>query len=218
VDEADIIKSDGRYLFMAKNPLAWQPGNASLPGLSIRVLELFSSRPRRSRGGNSLADFGRPVSGLYLVNGRGSGKPDLLAAVGGRSVDMWSGWINPWFWKGGKTEIALYNVSTPSAPVKIARLSLDGQLIASRRIGEVLYVVTRYTPSLRNFVVYPMTAQASQQNEALLQQAKLADLLPGITVNGPRRAAWCAPMSAFCRPEKQGSLRSQTSSVSRPSM
>lgn len=213
VDEADIVKSDGRYLFVAKNPLG---GGGTMPPMagasgatvinpSIRVLEVFSQPPASVlRVEISLADFGCPIEGLYLINGRGDGKPDLLAAVGGRPYGMWNRWINPWFWQGGKTEIALYNVGTPSTPAKIARISLDGQLIASRRIEEVLYVVTRFTPSLQNFIIHPLTAQESQQNEVLLQQAKLTDLLPRLAVNGSPSGSLIRPDVCFLPPRENG--------------
>jgi len=202
VDEADIVKFDGRYLYVVNNPPA---GNSTVPNPTIRILEVFSQPPASVQQGEiSLADFGCPIDGLYLLNGRGSGKPDLLAVVGGRPPGMWNLWINPWFWQGGKTKIALYNVDKPATPAKITRISIDGQFIASRRIGEVLYVVTRYTPSLQNFRIHPLTAQESQQNEALLEQAKLADLLPQLTVNGSPTGSLVRADVCFLPPRENG--------------
>ncbi|MBI4595991.1 MAG: beta-propeller domain-containing protein [Candidatus Tectomicrobia bacterium] len=173
VDEADMIKSDGRYLYIAFYPI-------------IRILELFKEPPSSFLRADIPLNVGNNIHGLYLVNGRGDGKPDLLAAVGERLKDMlvaWPLWDNPWFWQNGKTEIALYDVSTPSAPTESARLSLDGRLIASRRIDDVLYVVTRYTPTLKDFSLHTTSDQEIQQNESILRQVKLSDLLPKLAVN-----------------------------------
>ncbi len=217
VDEADLIKSDGRHLFVAKNPFVGGgnaiilpmpgPGGTTAPDPVdpvIRVLEVSSQPPASvPRAEVPLTDFG-PIDGLYLVNGRPDGKPDLLAAVGGRPDYLWHMWVNPWFWQSGKTEIALYNVGSPATPAKLARISLEGQLIASRRIDDVLYVVTRYTPYLPDFKVHPLNAQEVAANEALLNQTKLANLLPRLIVNGVLAGSLVRPDVCFLPPRAEG--------------
>lgn len=192
VDEADMVKSDGRYLYVAYYPI-------------IRVLELFSDPPSSSLHADIPFNAGNRVHGLYLVKGRGDGKPDLLIAMGERLQSMldWRFlWGNTWFWQDGKTVIALYDISTPSAPTEYVHLSLDGRLIASRRIDDVLYVVTRYTPTLEDFRLHTTSEEEIQQNESILQQAKLSDLLPNLKFNGVAVGSLVRPMDTFLPPEE----------------
>ncbi|MGE0087641.1 MAG: beta-propeller domain-containing protein [Desulfococcaceae bacterium] len=250
VDEADIIKSDGKYLYIAagqQEPVYYIMGEkavdvsaeetgsdgndsanvdaapdssekpliAPAPAIDdtvrpeteqkdpeIRVLSL-SENPAQSIeiASISLKDFENSVNGLYLVKDRGNAKPDLLITTGGNANDVWDCWYSPWYWTNGITEIGIFDVSAPENPSLLYHIKLDGQMISSRRIGEKLYVVTRYTPNLPEYVPYPATEEQERQNETVLENAKLSDMLPKMEVNGESSAlvasdqCWLPPVN-----------------------
>lgn len=67
-------------------------------------------------------------------------------------------------------------------PLAGTRVSLDGQLVDSRRIGERLYVVTRHRPRLP-IDALPTNAPAALR-EAVIAALRAEDLLPRLRVNG----------------------------------
>ncbi len=195
VDEADKVKTDGRYLYVAPSP---QPrpyylsagddggpaADAEEPAV-IRVLELKTAPP-------GAAEFSRielrhqspEVDGLYLANDLGPGEPHILAAVSGRSAGFWYFWGDPWYWSSGVTEVSLFDVTKPAEPKALGQLKLDGQLVASRRIGGVLYLVTRFTPTPPGYGPLGGGPVDLLSLEASLEKASLADLLPKIRLDG----------------------------------
>ncbi|MDZ4384773.1 MAG: beta-propeller domain-containing protein, partial [Nitrospirota bacterium] len=201
VDEADLIKSDGRYLYVAvKSPYPYYGfmenmsapvvtgGTGSSSGVDdpfykayankIRVMELSDSPPAASEKAVISLTTSSFVDSLYLVTDRGDGLSDLLAVIGtGSSGTPMDSWFMPWYWRDGRTALELFNVSDPVNPSGMTSLSIDGYLIASRRIGETLYIVSRYTPYIEGYAPYPSTEKEKQNNAVLLANASLSDLL-----------------------------------------
>jgi uncharacterized secreted protein with C-terminal beta-propeller domain len=198
VDEADIVKTDGRYLYMIQenNKYDYLPEvDAFAPPSdegesAVRVMEI-SADPAQTREitSVSLAEFENPVDGLYLVTDRGNGNPDLLVTVGGTQQNMWLAWECLGCWRTGTAEVGLFNVSSPENPELITRITLDGQLIASRRIDNMLYLVTRFTPGLDEVIPYPQTEEDREWNKQVIADAPLTDLLPKASFGGGAKAA-----------------------------
>ncbi len=170
VDEADRIKSDGNYLYILGMVGASQ-------GL-LRVMTL-SDTPEATEV--SRLSINTPVSleGGYLLTQRSNGLPNILVAVGGKESYYYGwearAWFSTWDWQSGKTEVHIINVT--NQPMVDKKVHLDGYLVASRRIGETLYLVSRYTPAISGYLPYPTDDQKAH-NDALLEQASLNDLLP----------------------------------------
>lgn len=163
VDEADRLKSDGRHLF-----LIGRAASDSSDRLSVR--ELTGDAPAtatRDAGSRDIAQLSLPsgarYAGAYLARQRPAGRPDLLVAVGeteyGYSsppaigvpvIAFAADWFAPSQWGGGKSEFQWIDLTSTAAPALGKRVSLDGFLVASRRIGETLYVVSRYYPQVAN--------------------------------------------------------------------
>src|SRR5262249_39319780 len=73
-------------------------------------------------------------------------------------------------------------LTTPSAPATRWRAEIDGFLVSSRRIGQRVYVVSRFVPYLAGFSYgYPPAATANQQ---ILASTPLASMLPPVRING----------------------------------
>ncbi len=194
VDEADHVKTDGRYLYRVPYRHMWPFPHSSSPTAPPEiVIHQLSDNPPGSAevGVISLENAQSHVSGLYLLTDREGDKPDLLITVGARAWTDWDLAYNHWSWTFGITEVGLYNVNAPLHAEAAGRITLDGRLLASRRIGEVLYVVTRHSPVLDGFHPgfdsQPENQKKLAEYETAVEAAELPDLLPSYSLNGESR-------------------------------
>ena len=81
-------------------------------------------------------------------------------------------------WLGGKTTINMLDVSDPSNVNESWQLEIEGVFQESRRIGNMLYVVSRYIPTVQGLHRYASNDEQVEQNERLIADAELEDLLP----------------------------------------
>lgn len=224
VDEADLVKTDGGYLYMAIKGVPPYYGfgeGVSVVGTTrfaggssvgedlvnheysnkIRVMKLSDSPPSATEVAVISLSDSTNIDSLYLVNNRSNGLSDLLAVIGtGDTRTPMAYWFTPGYWRNGKTVLELFNISNPDKPSNIIRLSIDGYLIASRRIGETLYIVSRYTPYIEGYLPYPQTETDKQNNAALLAGASLSQLLPDISINGERKGDLVNPENCYLPP------------------
>ena len=193
VDEADIIKTDGRTLYRT----GWcdeKRGMACI--LSYRIDE--------SPAGSELMDSFEIKSGepgnLYLASNREEGRPDILVHISGNRGDCYAYWADPGWWEAGKTRIEILDVNDPANMKQIDSIELDGVLISSRRIGEMLYLITRNTPQYPypGPVPVPLTGQdkPAGNNQALPAQS-LHDMIPSISINGNEKIPLVKPTDCF---------------------
>jgi hypothetical protein len=185
VDEADLVKNDSAYLYqvMPANYAANYPETGS--GNRLRIMRMLP-QPERAETvaeitiGTSLDPS---VDGLYLVTNRPAQAPDLLVTLGGRTTSWQGLWFEPWYWNAGRTHLEFYDVNNPATPVALTSLDLDGALISSRRIGETLYLISRYQPGLPEYLAYPADARQIEENRQIATTATLNELLPGLAID-----------------------------------
>lgn len=80
--------------------------------------------------------------GLVLYNQK-------LVALGGNGGQVWENWFNPQAFYQQKTTVDVFNLTdTGLLEVGLNRMQFDGSLVASRTIGNQLYLVLRSTPAL----------------------------------------------------------------------
>jgi hypothetical protein len=179
VDEADIVKTDGRYLYLAANGAlriveAMAPKLLSVTRLSGVVRELFVDRDRAVVYASSAAPA-HPCSYGY----------DCTFAGDGTS-----------------TRITVLDISERARPRVVRQLELSGSLMASRRIGNAVHTVVAdgdaeealyetWPPDLpecgtREASVLAKFAQLKRDNERKLRAA--VRTLPTLRDNGVARS------------------------------
>ena len=163
VDEFDFARYDGNYLYVAPTP--WI--NSQMPR-EIRVLKTEPMGGTATQVSSIPVDNNQMVQGLYVADGR-------LVMVTSQAYylpfgDAWSILI----WQPTKSEIRVYDVSDPAHPASLSRAELDGVFVASRRVGDRVYLVTRHSPSV------PTDATG----RLLLANVSLAELLPKVSIAG----------------------------------
>lgn len=162
VDEADRLKTDGTYLYTTatdKPNLLIFKTNQTTNEL-VQDLSLDSTNASR-------------LTGLYLYNHKLAVLSDDQQYFG-----IWARWFMPQYWQNQHSYVHLLDATNPAAIAKTNQLSVDGQLISSRRIGSTLYLATRHSPTLKGLTLYPVTEAEAAANRALINKATLQDFLP----------------------------------------
>ena len=193
VDEADWVKSDGRSVFSVL------PGSASAGGgdTVIERLTLPSSAATDPalKPVDKLASPLRnaaTVQGLYLDAERSQ-----LVVLGerGSTGPVADRWFSPMSWVGGGTELAV--VGTAGALATRYTLGISAQLVGSRRVGSVLYLVLRSRAQPQGFDAGWATPVTTTANTDKLATLKAADVLPTVSVNGGAASALLPPDSCM---------------------
>lgn len=170
VDEADRLKTDGQYLYTS--------------AIQTPEIQVFAADAQARQVASLTLDTlnQSKISGLFL-------RPEAsqLLALSGDGQDshsVWDMWFGADYWQQRHTELFVMDIGQVEAPEQQHKLTLDGQLISSRRIGSMLYLVTRHTPSLDGLNEHPLTQQDLTNNRSVVNQANLADMLPMYQMNG----------------------------------
>lgn len=171
VDEADIIKTDGEALFVMRNC-----GRQTC----IASFALDVAAASAEEVGSYTLSAGNQADGMYLVENE-AGTAETLVSIAGKN--QYLRWFDLWGWGNGSTEIEFINANDPAALQRSETLTIEGALVSSRRIGNLLYIVTRHTPSIAGFQPYPGDEESKSANEALLATASLSDLLPTVATS-----------------------------------
>jgi hypothetical protein len=142
VDEGDLVKTDGQYIY-------------SIQGGEVRIVRAYPAKDMALLASIKLEDGFYPTE-VYL-------EADRLVVIG-------TGWaaqadINPaatakmaiWWPIGDpKTLARVYDVSDRSKPVLEREVSFGGNYLASRKVGDSIYLMGRTYPSF-----YRMAARAN---------------------------------------------------------
>lgn len=153
VDEADLVKTDGRYLYLAMNG-------------ALRIVEAL--RPRvvsvTKLPGTARELFVEGARAVVYSSGAGSRKPCTY------------GYDCQFAGDGSSTRITVFDVSKPSAPRRVRELELSGSLMAARRIGQAIHTVVADGDSPRpSYETWPVELPWCGVREATVR-ARLATL------------------------------------------
>ena len=193
VDEIDTVRYDGNHLFVAPRRFfncCFVSGNAvpetddpaTVPERSVRILATDPANGAANLVSTIALEDNISVQGMYLEAGR-------MFALTGQMVYGSYGelWADIAIWAPEKLGFRIYDVSDAANPALEIEASIDGVFVESRRIGNTVYIVSRYTPWLEGLHYYVTTAAQQSENQAILADATLDDLLPKITIAGETR-------------------------------
>jgi uncharacterized secreted protein with C-terminal beta-propeller domain len=172
VDEGDLVKTDGNYLYVAS-------------GEGFEIVDLADEMAIAATG-----QVGGPVSALYHYGDRlvvlyrvspadaGDLWPEVDLPAGGLLFG-WPYWIPVETGLG----VAVYDVSDPYNPQELKSLELDGYLVSSRRTGGRLHLVQQFRPVLPPLIHWydggPADLDAAiAANRAAIAEMTLEELIP----------------------------------------
>lgn len=160
VDEADTVKTDGRYIYSLQNNqvriIEAYPANTLALLATLRFesgfspLELFVEGDRLIVIGQGWRDLEEqsPVA----KDGDSSGTGDMKMAY--------------WYPRGeSQTLTRIYNVANKTKPELEREIAFDGSYLSSRRIGKTVYLIGRkyplFYPYIMPFMAEPLLEQAT---------------------------------------------------------
>jgi hypothetical protein len=194
VDEFDAVRYDGEHLyvaprryfnccFIALEAPADGAVNTGDPAVaSIRILETDPASASAALAGTIPLEENVSVQGMYVDGNR------LFALTAELIYSTYGeGWASLAIWAPEQLGFRIYDVTDKTAPVQETSVSIDGAFVDSRRIGNVVYILSRYAPNIEGLIYSPQTAADQAHNEALLANLNLDDLLPTITIDGVTR-------------------------------
>lgn len=190
VDELDAVRYDGEHLFVAPRRyfhccfILADSGAPAIepppqPERSIRILATDPAGGNAQLASTIPLQDGVSVQGMYVEN-------DTLFALTGTAMFGTYGelWTDVAIWAPEQMGFRVYDVSDASNPTLETDVTIDGVFVDSRRIGNTVYLVSRYTPWIEGLHYNATNAAQQAENEALLANTSLDDLLPKITIDG----------------------------------
>jgi len=202
VDEADLIKTDGRYIYSidkAEQATTLGPADEVIvdnPSTnSIRIMDSQGTGLTPVNRIENLAS-GSQLSGLYLTdNGE-----RLIATTTSLNGNYYGSWFCPDCFANQKTDLLFIDVKDPANAAVKTELNFDGALISSRRTGNTLYLAMRHYPR-----GYPTaTPESSDSNQKPITRPA-ADYLPTYSINQEPKQPLVAPSECYLQPSTKHS-------------
>ncbi len=205
VDESDFAKYDGKYWYVATSEVVTadfirtgKPGFQIIaPDHTVPDAEILSKFEMDDPWGT--------IGQMYLVSDAdATSHVVLLREQAGNIQPMLPSWESPFDFMGGaggfyrpqngQLRLQLVNVEDPSKPAEDFDIKVDGTLVDSRKIGDVIYLVTRFEPWIEELQVDYGDATVRKENEATLTAKPVTELLPHYQLGEANRK----PLSSDC--------------------
>ncbi len=178
VDEADRIKYDGQHLFQVVTGDYYSDSNANNAIRIHRTDPDNISLEQIAEIANESEDV--QYDEIYLRT-----EQQQLVAIKKTVYTYWGAFLpeTDWNWQSGKAEIQLFDVQSPESPSQQWNIEIEGNLEGTRRIGNMLYLITRYVPNIQEINYAAVTDDEKIANEKLILSTPVSDLLPHYQVN-----------------------------------
>ncbi len=193
VDESDSVKYDGHYIYLGTPIVHTETGTTT----SIKIFATDADTAEATEVSTTTLDTTHwgDVSELYLV-GNEQASTGLVTVRRSWNIALFDPVVStlssdvflPSSMMQG-IDIRLYDVRSPASPSKAWSLSLDGNLISSRKIGNKLYIVSSFIPHLEALDYSAGTSSgisstdARTRNENLIAETSIEKLLPKYAIN-----------------------------------
>lgn len=190
VDIADGVVADE----LPGTPSDWEP-----PPSTLRILALDADAPDASSVNDLELDLeGRHAAGFYLYESQD--RTDIIISASGSNY--WGLWSEPAAFGGRDSLITRVDVSDALNAAQDASLKLDGQIISSRRIGQYLFLATRFYPQIDDAQPYQMSPEQWRET---VDNASSDDLIPHYSLDGSEQSsALIDPANCFVSDSANG--------------
>ena len=218
VDEADLVKYNGKYLFVGKRATLFS-SRCSVAVCGGVAPPVFSDAPQAAAVASLAAnanririlapnDDGSQVNELGAINIAGDNL-DLAALYTGEVDSATANQVvalsRSYSWNtqplvdqtptvvlalaaprtiSASTRVDLFDVGNPQSPAASWQLQIEGDYLGSRRIGDTLYLVTEFTPTLSTLNTWAASQAELEQKLQAIKQVSAAELLPYAQING----------------------------------
>jgi len=171
VDEADLIKQNASHIFaiqQAQQVYYTQDMTVSSPATDLGQFRVNVFAKPDTQAVSSIELSGAYAQGLYLAGTQ-------LASIATKQYAYWY-YTGIAASRNGKTAVDMIDIANPMQPATKMHYEWDGDYVASRRIGDSIYVVTS---------VGVDAALISNASEARDNNSQIAEYLP-VTASGQK--------------------------------
>lgn len=193
VDEGDLWKYDGENFFVLKRA-AWDYNTDSPTGCnniepmiaseidSICLPEPTLITPAQIR---IVKNTQEQLATLEIdnINPNELYLHDHSLVVLGNRSNYKNNWNSDQNWQEGQNTMTIIDVQKKAEPTVKFSLALDGYLVQSRRIGDEIFLISRYNPHFSELEYSPQTDEEVENNKRIIDDLSLSDFLPKITIN-----------------------------------
>ena len=183
VDEGDRMKYDGEYIYIANNQY-YQPQTfaeeSQASQTSVRILQRDSQGEVSELSTAVVNEGASSINSLYLNKDKLavlSNIYDYSAYDNGVSSSIASDMFFP---VEQSFNLSLVDVSDQSTPAVSGSYTMDGSIIDSRRVDDVLYIVSSFSPFIAN-LPYATTESEKLDNYKNVFTSNISNLLPQLT-------------------------------------
>jgi uncharacterized secreted protein with C-terminal beta-propeller domain len=180
VDEGDRIKYDGEFMYIANHHYNQQQnfsGEAPISLTSVRILQRDSQGDINEMSTTVVNEDASSINSLYL-------NKDKLAVLSENNqvsiysdTDTLSIASDVFFPMEQNFNLSLLDVSNQVAPSITASYTMDGAIIDSRRVDDVLYIVSSFSPFISD-LPYAETEIQKLDNYKEIFLSNINDFLP----------------------------------------
>ena len=192
VDEGDRIKYDGQYLFIANQNYADYVKGETKAQASVRILQRESDSSLTAMADVVINSDSNDIDSIYLHENSLAVFSNVYSSYAASSSNSVSSALTTeltselFFPTEQHFNLALVDVENPNNSQVTASYTIDGNIIDSRRVDNVLYVISSYRPHLDG-LIYANTDEEKLSNYQKIQATNISDLLPSYTTaNGER--------------------------------
>ncbi|PHS18229.1 MAG: hypothetical protein COA86_08795 [Kangiella sp.] len=186
VDEADRLKFDGEYLYTVAYAGYQDAENLSIDSANLDKNSIQIYKTDSSQIATELvATIENEDESVNLTDIFLRPEENQLVTLSNTQFYAWDAIVidSDWRWNSGKTQVQLYDVVAPETPSEQWSIEIEGNLEGSRRVGNQLYLVTRYIPNIAEINYNAITDAEKEANERLILETPISDLLPHYQTN-----------------------------------
>lgn len=183
VDEADRIKYNGSYLFIANNEynqpyLSDTNQQIEQRGNTIKILQRDSQGDLNKVSETVIFEEASSIDSIYLTD-------NTLAVISNvynfTPYSITNSFASDLFFPvEQKFNLSLVNVEDPTSPNVSNSYTIDGAILSSRRIDNIIYIVSSYTPYLPD-LPYADSETEKKENYEKVSSTDINKLLPKYT-------------------------------------
>ncbi|WP_159821921.1 beta-propeller domain-containing protein [Colwellia sp. 20A7] len=180
VSEGDRLKYDGEYMYIANDesyPQQSLANDAPASKTSIRILERNVDGDLNEMSNTVVSDAASSINSLYLRKNKLAVLSNIYDHSIANSMLTSNIAVDMFFPTEKNFNLSLLDVSNQAAPNITTSYTMDGSIIDSRRVDDVLYIVSSFSPYVAG-LPYATTEAEKQNNYKNVFSSNINDFLP----------------------------------------
>jgi hypothetical protein len=219
VDEDDLIKTDGSMIYSLAyrhdsgtyvQKASLQAHQRAADGIANKTASIDLDKDVTTSGMHLAASAKRiALLGSRWDASRYTSAPTVVDTKSSASSSLFS---YPQYSQFGayKVTLTLLDTSAPTSLPVTKNIAIDGNLVGSRLIGNMLYLTTTWSPRITADAM-PLTA-TTEERDAVLALLKTSDILPTIQIDGAKATPLVADTDCYVQ-VKNASLNLQITTI-----